>query len=806
MTKIRTSGGKITVTIGGNFKTYAKEDIVYNSQKTVSFTGKENGVTYGEPESPNLNIVKSEYKLESIYAHEQLYSLAHELAEMPFMFFMLETFGSEIEVSALSKLYRDLSDKKIKPPEIIVSKMPINGKLAGYSNKNKKIIVYEKFIDDAIKDNDKKAELFAALVEEYGHHIDNLLRTELATNGKGDKDIIDEGAKFAYALFKFDVFKESSLKYAKAETPKFNGDLILDFSALHQEVSTYVSENKQYDEIPGQEIPNYGAGRNRKEDKNAAFAHGDIEFEALLDPKNLFNATQVRNIYYGNWLRDFSQVIVQISVRATNGAISLNKKKGLNESLPMKLSHDGWVSLMEILAIKEFVYDPLKDAGREPIDDYNTLKLAFNKDFGGLTKDILGIYRPEEHIDNPKGLPDESKSVDDKGKIIEFKYIGNKTKKLYAGDNKVSWKIDPKRNMSNFFWNKYPDRPSSVTYMKEQLVLACQNGKNATGFRHLGAALHVLEDFFSHTNFLEISLRKQGADVYPWIEDYKKKTWKQLPVVSGTFLTEDTIASVGPKIADLLFDPKLTEYKRRKPKQRSLAEIFILKTLKDFSKAQKSNPSQKNSNYQGVEYATWLGWFETYLAFQDFMATKYAQSDKMKWYDPEKSALLVLETYQKSMGYMAQIMSVFPKVIVNVILGSFDNIVPELQSNIKTNYGNSPSHSQLAKDSYDHPLNKLSAEMAKIAVKDVGTKFNKGIDGQKLANYVANTYFVHPEHSTIFDTIVKDWKNSKANKSALKKLAFGSTYDHVDHETQQINKESIKKIKMIMDYFKNESK
>jgi hypothetical protein len=52
MTKIRTSRGKITVTTGGNFKTYAKEDIVYNSQKTVSFTGKENGVIYGEPKSP----------------------------------------------------------------------------------------------------------------------------------------------------------------------------------------------------------------------------------------------------------------------------------------------------------------------------------------------------------------------------------------------------------------------------------------------------------------------------------------------------------------------------------------------------------------------------------------------------------------------------------------------------------------------------------------------------------------------------------------------------------------------------------
>lgn len=82
----------------------------------------------------------------------------------------------------------------------------------------------------------------------------------------------------------------------------------------------------------------------------------------------------------------------------------------------MKLSHEGWVSLMEILAIKEFVYDPLKDAGHEPKDNYNDLKKTFDTNFGGLDKDILGIYRPEEHIDNPKGLKNESKITDDKGK------------------------------------------------------------------------------------------------------------------------------------------------------------------------------------------------------------------------------------------------------------------------------------------------------------------------------------------------------------------------------------------------------
>lgn len=825
MTKVRTSGGKITVTIGGNFKTYAKEDIVYNSLKKISFTGKENGIVYGDPESPNITVVKSEYKLESTYAHEQMYSLAYELAEMPFMFFMLEIFGNEIEVSALSKLYRNLSDKKINPPEIIVSRMPINGEVAGYSNKRKKIIVYEKFLDEATKDEDKKAELLAVLVEEYGHHIDNLLRTELATNGIPDIDIIDEGAKFAYALFKFDIFKESSLKYAKAETPNFNGDLIVDFSVLNKEITTYVSENKQYDEIPGQETSNYGAGRNRKENKNAAYAHGDIEFEALVK-RDLFNVQQVRNIYYGNWLRDFSQVIVQITVRVTNGAITYQKKKVLKETLPMKISHEGWVSLMEILAIKEFVYDPLKDEGKEPPDDFNALKKVFDKEFGGLTKDILGIYRPEEHLDNPKGLKDESDSKDDKNKTISFNYEG-KIKTLYAGDNTFSWDIDLTRNMSNFFWIDYPERPSSVTYMKEQIVLACQHGKTPVGFRHLGAALHVLEDFFAHTNFLEIALRKQGADVYPWIETYKGKSWKQLPVVSGTFLVDDTIASVGPKIADLLFDPKFKAYKRPKPNQVPLAEMFVLKTLKDLARGQKTDKAKTNSSYLGVEFATWLDWFENFLTFQQFMAAKYAEADKMKWKStdaPEKAVIKTAELLQQSMGYAVQAMAFFPKIIVNIILGSFDNLIPEAQSHLNTNYGNCPSHSQLAKDSYEHPLNKLSAEMAKIAVKDVGIKFNNGYTGKKLSEYVANTYFVHPKNSIIFDTIIKDWANSSSNKSALQRLKVATVFEHVHNEvktfgkkvehaykhidkyTQNISEKSLKKIQEIMDYFKTESK
>ncbi|MBL4745203.1 MAG: hypothetical protein JKY08_02425, partial [Flavobacteriaceae bacterium] len=342
-------------------------------------------------------------------------------------------------------------------------------------------------------------------------------------------------------------------------------------------------------------------------------------------------------------------------------------------------------------------------------------------------------------------MGDESMITDDKGARISFKYTrlkGTQIKYLYAGDNQESWQIDEEKNMSKFFWKDSPSRPSSVTYMKEQLELACAKGQNKIGFRHLGAALHVLEDFFAHTNFTEISLRKQGADVYPWVQSYKNKSYTKLPVVSGTFLTEDTIASVGPKIADLLFDPKIGDYKRRIPGHRTLSEMFLLKALKDFLKGQKSDTAKTNGSYLGIEFSTWLNWYETILTFQDFMAAEYKKADGMEWLSTdffEKLGATTAENFSKNMGYLADVLTFIPKLVLNIILGSFDEVVPEAQSHLSPNYGNSPSHSQIAKDSYTHPLNKLTAELAKVAVKDVGGKFKAGCQGTKLANYVANT-------------------------------------------------------------------
>src|SRR6187402_2873811 len=122
MSRIRIVGGTITKTTGGAHHMYSEENIVFNSSKTITEVGEENGIVFGEPKSPpKQEIIESKYNLESTYAHEQLSSLAKQLDELPFMFFMIGIFGEEIEASALSKLYRGLSDKSIVSPEIIVS-------------------------------------------------------------------------------------------------------------------------------------------------------------------------------------------------------------------------------------------------------------------------------------------------------------------------------------------------------------------------------------------------------------------------------------------------------------------------------------------------------------------------------------------------------------------------------------------------------------------------------------------------------------------------------------------------------------
>lgn len=811
MSRTRIVKGNITKITGGNYKIYSKDEIENIGSKVIQ-VGKESGVSYGEPEKhipPPLDIIESKYKLESTYAHDQLSSLAKELDEIPFMCFMIGIFGEEVEASALSKLYRGLSDKSLISPEIVVTQFPVKGRKANYSNYKKKILVWEHAVDLAVNDNDSRAELMTMLVEEYGHHIDNLLRTELATNGKKDTDYIDEGAKFAYALFNFDIFTETLLHFANAETPKYTGDLIIDFSEIHTQIKEYVNETKQYDANPNEDEEGFGAGFEPG-------MHGGIEREALrqLVLNKELTELEVKQIYYGNWLRDYSQVILESTVRLAKPDIDKIKQTNtkhltdLLKSNPYKLSHDAWIKVLEILAAKEFIFGQ----DNKFTHNYKDHVDEFRKTYGELTKDILGIYRPEEHIDNPKQLEDFSSLS------ISFQYEyakGQKrTMKLYAGETAKSLEINTTFNVKRFIIdNDIPDRPSSDNYMSQQLGMAVQYGKNKDGFRHLGAAFHVLEDYFSHSNFVELALIKAGQQllvkdknsglgkalkqVYPWVEGMQGRDYKTIPIVTGKFLKDDTAASVLPKVGDKMFPIGIQKYEQRKPGDRTFEDAFILTTLEDLSTGQQTDGIETNPTYLGMKTSEWLTLYQNYLKLLD---TKSAAVEYTGWLG---------RTIDKGMSYLGDSLKTFSNIGFNLFLSSVDEDVKEEQTHHSNkNYGTDPTHTQIAKDALNHPLNPLASELAKIAVKDVAERileiWRTGSDptGEALAKYVVNKYTIHPMYpkAAWADQLVNNWAASTyKNTQLIQRLQSASIYDHAHKVTERVI--SNEKIQEILKYF-----
>ncbi|GEM55846.1 hypothetical protein B0A58_15130 [Flavobacterium branchiophilum NBRC 15030 = ATCC 35035] len=573
MTKVRTSGGKITVTIGGDFKTYAKEDIIYNSQKTISFTGKENGITHGNPENLEFTIEESEdYKLESKFALEQLFEFAKKDSKAMFCFWMADIFGSDIPLNAYEQLYKDASDKKDSiNPKITVAKFVPgfgatyysgiykNGKPIDDENKKYKnhIIISEDFITKAIDKNLHQKLLMIALVEEFGHHLDYLLRYEYS-KVKGDASK-DEGAKYTakmnrkYKRYLIDPFKVKEQHYATATIKKKETKLIWDFADLNEKLNEYVDNRTEKDDNYFAGFEFFGAGMG---DDLHGLGHQAIEKVGL---EGIFDDQVKQKIYLGNWMRDFSQFVDPMVVRPMANAldaiseehktkvnkaqekltkeeilklisennVTINDKRTLNLPIninitearldweltsinPVKLSREGITSLVELLAVKEF--GQIKNKGKTPdeIPNYDIALKNFRKNFLKITPDVLGVYRPEEHIDNPAALVPKSGAKPNLNNQLDPAFVKDPNELQYQNST-FGTKNYIRGNGSEPF-------PSAYDCFKKYITSALSKGPNIKGFTDLGAALHILEDLYAHSNFSEIAVMKvYDPEVFPWV-------------------------------------------------------------------------------------------------------------------------------------------------------------------------------------------------------------------------------------------------------------------------------------------------
>ncbi|KAK6522615.1 hypothetical protein TWF281_002052 [Arthrobotrys megalospora] len=253
----------------------------------------------------------------------------------------------------------------------------------------------------------------------------------------------------------------------------------------------------------------FGAGTTSSDD--CKWRHGDIE-NALLGLMlartaggTAFTRMDVKRVYFGNWLRDYSQIM----------DVAFLKVVGPNVLR----------TLVALFAFMTFGYG----TGEFEVSDSR-----------------LSVYRPEEHIDNPKHY---ANNIDAKKYDSRLRGVVDEDLELFPDD---------RTGMKGYIANERLGVTTTAGYVRKALGRCIKLGrqharkKNIKDFddalRHLGAALHALEDFPAHSNYIELCIRELGErGVFPHVgtaTEVEVKGEQVFPLVTGSFGTVHFLSSV----------------------------------------------------------------------------------------------------------------------------------------------------------------------------------------------------------------------------------------------------------------------
>lgn len=166
-----------------------------------------------------------------------------------------------------------------------------------------------------------------------------------------------------------------------------------------------------------------------------------------------------------------------------------------------------------------------------------------------VTEERLGCYRPEEHIDNPKGYADglDARKFDPR---------------LRGPVDPAEIEVDPRTGMKNYIANETGRWATSAGYLRYSFARSIHFGRLYTSgaegkgkdetlyeaLRCLGQALHCMEDFGAHSNYCELALRELGYhNVFPHCGTQAEMNIhgrRLYPIVTGTFGAVDFLHSV----------------------------------------------------------------------------------------------------------------------------------------------------------------------------------------------------------------------------------------------------------------------
>ncbi|HYQ54550.1 MAG TPA: HET-C-related protein [Pseudomonas sp.] len=627
--------------------------------------------------------VSGETTFSSSLALEQLGNLAKTLDAQLFTHLFRSVFGSGFAPAVFVELQRHLADNTLANPAFRV-KTGLQT-WSAYDPDAGEIQVQREIIDQALEDPEITATFMLALIQIFALHVHKLLCGY--RDAAGTEQVIEPprenlGVAFAQTLLFYNEPIEAGRTFAIFTHSGTETPLVMAF--------------------PTQEPPQtagFGAGRGDKK-SHRSFGHESIEDGLEIAG---FDSAQRKAIYFGNWLRDYSQLIDPKLVHPVQGAGIYTAEiiQAIAAGQLPRVSRKKLTAIVDLFALKEF---------------HSLQQTPEDRAHYRVTPKMLGVYRAHEHIDNPTTL--DRNAFDPRSIDKDF------TALVFPEDKQNA--VLPKRSMK-----RYIRRP--IAFMIKQLEAAKKEGMTAKGMRYFGEALHVLEDYFAHSNFVELSLKKLGHDeVLLWTTriEARENSRHEWPVVTGMFGALDIVGSVADPLANLLYgnEPSPTP----EPGERSDFDQVMLILLED------EDPLLREA-------------YELYLKARD----NVRKNEIYRWIN---QVTKVAELPNEAIAYAT---SLIKKPLLKWAGDHIATLQTLLDADPNSDASALVSHSQLAKDHDTHPFHTLAVRMAAEAVKDVGQAMFDHWHGNS-AGYgdpraLAEGMIVHPYDTDRFDQIVKDW-------------------------------------------------
>ncbi|TWU71588.1 hypothetical protein ED733_002230 [Metarhizium rileyi] len=511
----------------------------------------------------------------------------------------------------------------------------------------------------------------------------------------------------------------------------------------------------------------FGAGNiastSKVEGQN--WRHGDIE-DALLTlamaramNHKKFNKIMVSRVYFGNWLRDYSQAIDVGTVKSVSAeAIRL---------------------LLCVLGFLTFGY------GSGEFE---------------VTAERLGCYRPEDHIDNPKNYADnqDARQYDRRlrGPIDESRELS----------------IDPESGMKNYVANERAGIMTSAKHVRNLFGRCIELGRNYKNngrkedlyesLRLLGTGLHCLEDFLAHSNYCELALIEMGErDIFPHVGQdtlirLEGARGNVYPIVTGTFGGVDFLHSVVGEVSDKMTQNEIEELEGALQDSKNSDTSLLRDLLDKIPDGLIGGRNQKNRIDQ----------------IQDNASAAQVENMSVSPRDPEEFTVYVQQVYKQIMPaieFHDEIMKgitsavekipVLPKIIeqleeqlsrfvFSIMAPVVIPLIQQIKNELATGSGEviqsseneqhvvfnddrstDPTHSMLSKDHFSNILNEIAGRIAAKMISWVVPQIMDAIDDDstnvdRLCDRIINGILHHPAQRDMGRDGVSEARNTMFNE------------------------------------------